>query len=434
MKKILLSTAFVMAACCGASAQKLSYVPYTDNALMMGGCISENGRYIGGCDTEGRGFIYDTKDGQIKYFVSPNLGTNEATDNDKAQIYSVTNEGVGAGCILGKAADFNFATGKYTAIFENAEEENAIAKWTTPDGAYQCGVTYDASYKQMPFVYVNGEKADLPTPTDEWLGFETGGFLANYISNDGSLIVGGAIDNYATYPLIFWVRNRDGKTYSVQTPSKRFLDASYELNQAQPYAWFEGGNVSANGKWIAMNIQNKDIESGLKMARFNVDTEEIEILDCPDVNSSTFYYSTGIANDGTVIGYTQDLDTQSRRGVICLAGEKEVKYLSEAYPTITDFLTMDEENLNTACAITPDGRYVTGFGYKPVDENNDYIVTWCLDREEVANSIEGVANSEASKVVASYTTDGKRVNRTKVQRGLVINRLANGKAVKNLKK
>lgn len=183
-----------------------------------------------------------------------------------------------------------------------------------------------------------------------------------------------------------------------------------------------------------MNIQNKDIESGLKMARFNVDTEEIEILDCPDVNSSTFYYSTGIANDGTVIGYTQDLDTQSRRGVICLAGEKEVKYLSEAYPTITDFLTMDEENLNTACAITPDGRYVTGFGYKPVDEKNDYIVTWCLDREEVANSIEGVANSEASKVVASYTTDGKRVNRTKVQRGLVINRLANGKAVKNLKK
>ena len=93
-------------------------------------------------------------------------------------------------------------------------------------------VTYDASYKQMPYVYVNGEKADLPTPTDEWLGFETGGFMANYISNDGSLIVGGAIDNYSTYPLIFWVRNRDGKTYSVQTPSKRFLDASYELNQA----------------------------------------------------------------------------------------------------------------------------------------------------------------------------------------------------------
>lgn len=152
MKKILLSAAFVMAACCGASAQKLSYVPYTDNALMMGGCISENGRYIGGCDTEGRGFIYDTKDGQIKYFVSPNLGTDEATDNDKAQIYSVTNEGVGAGCILGEAADFDFATGKYTAIFENAEEENAIAKWTTPDGAYQCGVTYDAAYEQKPYV------------------------------------------------------------------------------------------------------------------------------------------------------------------------------------------------------------------------------------------------------------------------------------------
>lgn len=65
MKKILLSAAFVMAACCGASAQKLSYVPYTDNALMMGGCISENGRYIGGCDTEGRGFIYEQRKARL---------------------------------------------------------------------------------------------------------------------------------------------------------------------------------------------------------------------------------------------------------------------------------------------------------------------------------------------------------------------------------
>ena len=67
MKKILLSVA-LLAATFGASAQKLSYIPYEDNALMMGITISANGRYVAGSDTEGRGFIYDTQAKQIKYF------------------------------------------------------------------------------------------------------------------------------------------------------------------------------------------------------------------------------------------------------------------------------------------------------------------------------------------------------------------------------
>ena len=64
MKKILLSVA-LLAATCGASAQKLSYIPYEDNALMMGITISANGRYVAGGDTEGRAFIYDTQAKQI---------------------------------------------------------------------------------------------------------------------------------------------------------------------------------------------------------------------------------------------------------------------------------------------------------------------------------------------------------------------------------
>ena len=69
MKKILLSVA-LLAATCGASAQKLSYIPYEDNALMRGVTISANGRYVAGSDTGGRAFIYDTQAKQIKYFQS----------------------------------------------------------------------------------------------------------------------------------------------------------------------------------------------------------------------------------------------------------------------------------------------------------------------------------------------------------------------------
>ena len=96
MKKILLSVA-LLAATCGTSAQKLSYIPYEDNALMMGITISANGRYVAGGDTEGRAFIYDTQAKQIKYFQSPNLGETDADLADLASIRSVTHDGVGYG-------------------------------------------------------------------------------------------------------------------------------------------------------------------------------------------------------------------------------------------------------------------------------------------------------------------------------------------------
>ena len=66
---MLLSAAF-LAAMTSVSAQKLTYVPYADNGYLMGTYISSDGRYIAGGDAGGQGFIYDTQNGQIKYFVS----------------------------------------------------------------------------------------------------------------------------------------------------------------------------------------------------------------------------------------------------------------------------------------------------------------------------------------------------------------------------
>lgn len=227
MKKTLLPVALAMATCLGASAQSMKFVPYTLNGTMTGTSVSENGKFVAGTDTEGRGFIHNTETGDTKFFQSPNLGSDTATDDDKTIIYSVTNEGVGVGCINTKATKFDFTTGSYTTLFENAEGEYAIAKSTSADGSIYCGVTYDDSYAQKPYIFTDGKKTALPTPTEEWIGFETNGYMANYIANDGKLIVGGAIDNFATYPLVFWVRNSDNSTYSVQTPSKRFIDPTF---------------------------------------------------------------------------------------------------------------------------------------------------------------------------------------------------------------
>lgn len=84
MKKILLSVA-LLAATCGASAQKFSYVPYADNALMTGVTISANGRYVAGDDTEGRAFIYDTQDKQINTSSPLNSAPTKPPQTTKLQ-------------------------------------------------------------------------------------------------------------------------------------------------------------------------------------------------------------------------------------------------------------------------------------------------------------------------------------------------------------
>ncbi len=436
MKKTLLPVALAMATCLGASAQSMKFVPYTLNGTMTGTSVSENGKFVAGTDTEGRGFIHNTETGDTKFFQSPNLGSDTATDDDKTIIYSVTNEGVGVGCINTKATKFDFTTGSYTTLFENAEGEYAIAKSTSADGSIYCGVTYDDSYAQKPYIFTDGKKTALPTPTEEWIGFETNGYMANYIANDGKLIVGGAIDNFATYPLVFWVRNSDNSTYSVQTPSKRFIDPTFDLTGDQPYSYFEGAFVSENGKWIVLNMQGKTLESPMKIARFNVESEKIDTLYCPDASETKYYFASGIANDGTVVGYTDEQDGFVRNATICLADEKEVKYLADVYPTLTDIKTMDNEELNMASAISPDGRYIVGYGYYPINEKQDIIATWYIDRQGTTQKVDEITGKETStKVVASYTADGKRLSGTTAQqRKLVIDRLANGNVVKRLRK
>lgn len=178
MKKILLSVA-LLAATCGASAQKLSYIPYEDNALMMGITISANGRYVAGGDTEGRAFIYDTQAKQIKYFQSPNLGETDADLDDLASIRSVTNDGVGYGDIYGKSTKFDFATGTTTALLDESVEGSSLVHYASSDGKVSCGVTYDnTTFIQTPYVMVDGVMQSLPEVSNEWAGYEVNGGIA----------------------------------------------------------------------------------------------------------------------------------------------------------------------------------------------------------------------------------------------------------------
>lgn len=438
MKKILLSAA-LLAATCGASAQKFSYVPYEDNALMMGVTISANGRYVAGCDTEGRAFIYDTQDKQIKYFQSSKLGTTEATSDDEASIRAVTNDGVGYGDIYGKSTKFDFATGTMTALLNESIEDHSLVHFATADGAVNGGVTYDAdTYVQRPYVMVDGEMQYLPEFSDAWTGYEVNGAIAFGSNADGSVLYGGVVDNFSSYPLAVWVRNRDEKTYSANLLSRRFFDGSFDLDGSQPYDQFSAEAISADGKWIAVNYHTKmlsydDEDQGVRIARYNVEADTLEFLTCPEAGMDNYYYATGISNEGTVVGFVEDAN-QSRKAVLCPAGTKDVKLLADLYPTVTEFATMDSKKLNEVTAITPDGRYLQGFGYVDLNEEQDCFATWYFDLEKDETAVENVETEDApAKVVASYTVDGKTLNAKTVRKGIVINKLSNGRARKVVK-
>lgn len=432
MKKILLSAA-LMAACCVMNAQKLTYIPWADNALMMSTAVSNNGKYLAGCDTEGRAFIYNTESGQIKYFASPLLGDESQTTDPGADIRSVSNDGVGTGYLEDKATKFDFATGQYTKA---DDEDNSLETYISSDGKFKLGFSYDNTYVCKPYYIKDDNKHYLPLPTDEWTGYETNGFKTANANADGSIILGSITDNFATEPMLLWVRNRDNESYSVINVSKRFYDSSSELDGPQATDYFNGASISSNGKYVAVttHLDKGSFEAGNTIARYDVANDNVEYITCADKDNGMSYYCGGIADDGTIVGFIEDNNTGARYGFICKAGETEAKRISEVYPTLTDLATMDANELNVPCNITPDGRYIVGYGYVSMDEENLCYGSYWIDTQGGETGIGSVNGTDSSaKVVASYSADGKKVNRTPNYRSLVINKMNNGKIKKVIK-
>lgn len=426
--------AALLLACGTASAQKLTYIPYTDNGFMMGTAISDNGQYIGGEDTGGQAFIYDTATGKLKYFASPLINDENAGDEVHASIYSITNDGVAVGYLESGATRFDFASGEYTKL----RDDNSTITYTNRDGSFMCGYCFNDSYLTTPHWWKDGEIKQLPQPNASQLDFEFSAASVVSASADGQVIVGYLVDNMDTHPLVVWQRNQGDSTYSVHPICKNLLDASWELDGRQPYAMFSGEAISSNGKWIAVNMAEKDpdwtLDAGIVMARYDVEADTFQVLNCPNASSSFQYFANSITDDGTIIGYSEDGRSNSRTGVICLAGETEVKTMAETFPGLTGIAAMDANGLNTPCAITPDGRFITGFGYVDLSETALCFATYVIDTQAGTTAINSTpTEGENEKFSGKWTIDGKRLHNIKGNT-VVINKTTQGKVTKVLGK
>lgn len=420
MKKILLS-AVIITASLSANAQKVTKLSSSLSPELYGMAISENGKFLGGSDNESRAFIYNTETGIIKFYGHNTTGDESYTvDSD---LRDINNDGVGVGYVAEVATKFDFNTGAQTAIDETTNE-SSLAKYISADGSIVSYMTYGNTYNQTPYWKKDGVAHKLQTTSDDWIGYETNGFVVEKGNADGSVLMGYAVDNFATNPLFIWVKNHNEDTYSIIQLSRRFFDGSYEWNQPQPCDVFTGGAISANGRWVAINWHNKnDFDGGEKVARYDLTTDSITFLDCP----ADSYIASGITDDGTIVGFYGDW---TRNGFICKAGETEVKNLADAFPNSAEIAEM-ESNGNTVTDITSDGRYILGFTDEYVDDIPS-VVTYVIDTKDSETSIKSATDNSNNSIVASYTVDGKRANAT--NRGVMINKMSSGIVKKSIRK
>lgn len=434
MKKTLLSAALLAACVADMSAQKITFIPFTENTGIQANSISANGKYVGGTNIDLRAFLYNVETGEMKYFTPTAGDSGDGSEND-ANVYAITSDGVGAGYIDNAAAQFSFATGEFTKVLPE-ETGHSLLKFTTADGSFTAGATYNDAYTQFPFYIVDGQKYDLPTPSESWLGFGSNGFSLYGGNADGSVLVGYANDDYDTRPLMLWVRNADGKSYSVETLCRQYVDESFELDGPQKYDMFEGAAISDNGEWLAVNLHVKnDEETGIGIGRFNLNTYTLEVIKCPAEGPDYYNYANSIANDGTIVGYSENQITYGRTAIICKGGETEAKLLSDEFPTLAELKVMDNYEFNSPNMITPDGRYITGFGYQDLDEQNLAYASYVIDTQAETGAVEGVEAAEkANKVVAAYGIDGKKTTPVAgAAKRLTVNRYANGAVRKVVK-
>lgn len=402
MKKLFFTVLTVLGIGSTAVAQDGFTVIQSENNL-RGIAISSNGNYIVGSTYEGQSFMYDVQKNSVLTFGL------------EADARSVSDNGVATGYDV--MAPYTFSADGTSAQLEQVGY-GGIAESITADGKVIAGSTDwdDAIYATHACIWKDGQVEFLPEPTSEWLGFTNNGTAAQFISNDSSVIVGWIIDDLATFPCIVWRKNTDG-SYSALPLGKRYYEPAYGN---RPYWTFTATGLSRNGRYIALTVHAADWSAVVLPARYDLETDVLEVCSSENVEEGYSYMSSTIADDGTLVGYAESDNT--RKGFIWKSGEPSLKLLAEEYPQISN-MAMYDGYFHVPTDITPDGKKILGFG---VNSESGAYETYVIDREKLSTGIDNVVsgNNGSNAEVARYTTEGKRI--VSPTKGINILKIANG--------
>ena len=372
-------------------------------------CLSANGKYVCGSSFSQVGFISEWQNRN-------NLVCNGRDGAPFASTFNyVTDEGR---ALSGSLVDFH--TGKSERLglggfVDMMTEDGSIFVGMTPNKRIsEFGsahyIEYDACY------WENGKLHVLPVPTEEELGYYYLRTRARCVSADGSVILGEIIDRLYLLPMIIWRRQADG-SYELDAVCKDyFSDIKYNEGYYKDYVTFQGCALSKNGKWVAMILRpspeyGKPATASLELALYNVETGELTKANIPDdfniaPTPHYFIYYNGVSDDGTVVGYYEN-DFGGESAFIMHRDDMTPVNFIEEFHTIGQFADFDEYGLNRVSCITPDGRYICGYGW--MDDYVGYVFDRGMtDAEYTDQKAEPPFSEDASVIsIDTFETGGE---------------------------
>lgn len=378
----------------------------TDEVQLIGEAMSPSAKYVAGMN-----FVYyapavwNVETGEVVNYADYEEGAFHAVSSNGLAVGDDGNHAI-------KADAQGNVTELYRFVGEEIETEwgtmstgdaGSSAYAVSEDGKIIAGFYFDASYKTTPCIWnENNVRIDLPLPTSEEAGFEINGGEVRYMTPDGKILAGYLMDNMSSWPACIWRQNAAGG-YDLDIVCNDYWEESYQMGK--PYMVFTPSALSANGEWLALQIQNEfddwDFsvpQPALQVARLNLNTKAIEVLSADNGSLAP----TGIANDGTVLAYAGANDMMGRTGYIWQAGKTTAYCFDDALSAISQL----ELTSNTPCTISADGKYIQGFGLSGFDFFS-YVLNY-----DMTTGIENVTVNNVQKLSSEkiYNLQGQQVN------------------------
>lgn len=387
---------------------------------LMSQAISPNHRYIAGIaidyDTYEYGaFVYDLETEAFAFFAEVDLwGADLRAVNDDGEAVGYNGPGVKVSI-----------DGTVTEL-ETPDGCRAYPMDMSDDGLVAGYYYYETDYMSHACVWKDGQLVNLPEPTSEDTGFDVYGSEAYYMSADGSIIAGYLVDYISSGTFVVW-RMQDDGSYVCDLVYSDYFSADGS-DPDHPYTQFTPTGLSRNGKYASVAVATST--SNQRMARYDLETRDLEVYipdGSGDISSDATLESGAVADDGTITGtvYTGNFMSQKMKACLWYKDADSPVIVASLSDAFADMANFDEIGGNFITDITPDGTYLTGYGYDEMYNYNAYVLSF----GDVTTAIDKVEeNAAGQEEIARYTLDGVRISAP--VKGINIVKRADGSTVK----
>ncbi len=434
MKKIFTLSSLFLAAALSLNAQDLKTINGDANAGELEVlAVSNNGQFVCGTTLTSSYFIYDTATKSFKWQAGPEDASGDPADS---QLRHITDEGVA----VGYAGDYPIMMDKDGNVTQldtlagDEEHATSLAFDVTNDGKTIVGCAF-TTYS-VPLIWQDGKLSQLPMPTEDEAGYTVNGAVAKFISSDGSIILGYIEDDMASYPAMIWTRQDDG-SYAYDIISANYFEPGYGTN---PYWTFTPECISANGRYIGISA-DRNVQENWDAGNYDdigtgqfclYDTQEKTVTEISidgehSIDADAAITPCGIADDGTVVGFTGSAWDGDAQGFIKRAADAQPLLLKTVYSDVTAFDDYVKNGSSLCTGISADGNILVGYGPNELGYEG-----WVLNCSVPAGIGSAAADNASDAVLYRYSVDGKRINMP--TRGINLVKRANGRVEKTFVK